>query len=1849
MDAFDIELDNLDYFYMDNLPDTNLSPPTVKRMIPLPVIGVEDSDPILTPGNRDSMASDEGVVNPAFDSLDRLGVGGPAWSETSSDNNNRDDPSANRKRESYGVTDSLPRFPKKMNDKSFIAPDLEREGKTSTLKSWDVFRVVNRSKQRGVDDELLSKVQKGLKIILSVFLTMFILVFTIVAKSTLFLITSNVYSNVTFECEWISGTEVTSCRRVPADRVTRDAFHPAPSVQAHWLWALFIVVCSPNVFTFGKCLWRVCFKTTRNPTPKVLFLLLAIETLHTAGITLFTFYVLPSMDALRGLALTFGVGCVPALLKMFDTQREEGRKFYVFIADIVALVAQISILILWPVRDFVVNEKSELTWTIPVSLLLISIGWWENYINKFTAMGKLGARLKEFKRRVRRMRTKIYMIASLWKIILTLILMSVMVTAGSRSCLKVLYGDQDFATDCPHLIHPSGDNVASAEMETNPFYVAVIQVVACLLCYQFSKTACKVMLQVVSFSLPLMLAAPIIGGLFIASCESWYTDSMKAFMPDYLYWTCDINGISRGYLGTLYEDYLLPVALVWWLSFMWVTFHIWMPRVERLVQTEHLFVQPLYCGVMLEQSLMLNRRRDDRDRARRYSDKEQKRKGNTTFSMLDGGFPSQLPATPRDPVRKEPAPMIYVCATMWHETEKEMLQFLTSLFRLDDDQCARKNAQKFFDVVDPDFYEFEAHIFFDDAYEPHDVDAEDYNVNSFVHQLVGIVDKAASKVHRVPMRLAPPTRYPTPYGGRLEWAMLGGNKMIVHLKDKSKIRIKKRWSQVMYMYYLLGHRLVGQNLDARRKQTLADNTYVLALDGDVDFRPSAVQVLVDRLKRNEKVGAACGRIHPIGMGPMVWYQKFEYAISHWLQKATEHMIGCVLCSPGCFSLFRASSLMDDNVMGKYASLSSQARHYVQYDQGEDRWLCTLLLQQGYRIEYCANADALTYCPEGFVEFYNQRRRWSPSTMANIMDLLGDWRNIVKINENMSLLYMAYQLLLFCSSLLTPATVFLLITGALNTAFPAFDLINSLVCNAVPVGLFMAACFFCESKWQMMLAQVLSLVYALLMMVVVVGLGLNMILEGLCSPTAIFLFFLLGVFIISAIMHPQEFTNLLHGALYFLSVPSMSMLLMIYSICNMHVVSWGTRESATATDPNAKAAPQKKPDSKLQALLARFNTSGADDLDSDYGFSFGNLFRCLCCPKPRPDTSEAKFEMVLERLENIERAVTSGNQESQAATGRSIERCMSSDEGVSVTFETINEGEGVRRRSTPRGEDEKEEEGLAEAINPVYKPTVFPSPPTTTTSSENSPVWLDDDGLGQGRTRYLGNDEKSFWKDLIGKYLTPLEKNEAQQVRVQNDLLELRNKMALMFFMLNGLFIIIVFTLQYTNAIKMGNGISIPLPCTATNGNQLTLEPISLLFMLVYGIALVIQFVSMFFHRLGTALHIMSSTDINCMKPNTRELNAMDIAGKIALVKEMQQMDDDDDKMSVTTTSSSGFDDDSSITQDDSPKLKRRKTVIRITQRRKHKQQAGGEIPVAAGDNLGTKFVKNFMDLANDLRKERISETSNHSHDKFGTRKGSSSTKRKSRKTIRAMTSIQQDRDAVLHKADAIETKLQKIQKRNGGAEASTGKVDSWLHLVRDVLTQSRISLNTIGEEEKRSSLPWRNRLSRATSVEGVPREETKGKGMPKRASFGGSTPLNIIADNDEEEDMLMLKSKAKNATDRHTVTIDDVAYGKVKVDLRPRSNIVTRAVNKDNDMKLNRLSEPAKTHVGASPRISEEDARANSIESESDMSEPEASDTGSNSGAPSVTFNNKPEYIENFREAGSVSVPAPDDVFIVDS
>ena len=52
-------------------------------------------------------------------------------------------------------------------------------------------------------------------------------------------------------------------------------------------------------------------------------------------------------------------------------------------------------------------------------------------------------------------------------------------------------------------------------------------------------------------------------------------------------------------------------------------------------------------------------------------------------------------------------PVIYACATMWHETRQEMVQLLKSVFRLDADQMARWLAMMVYRHEDPDYYDFE--------------------------------------------------------------------------------------------------------------------------------------------------------------------------------------------------------------------------------------------------------------------------------------------------------------------------------------------------------------------------------------------------------------------------------------------------------------------------------------------------------------------------------------------------------------------------------------------------------------------------------------------------------------------------------------------------------------------------------------------------------------------------------------------------------------------------------------------------------------------------------------------------------------------------------------------------------------------------------------------------------------------------------------------------------------------------------------------------------------------------------------------------------------------------------------
>jgi chitin synthase len=824
---------------------------------------------------------------------------------------------------------------------------------------------------------------------------------------------------------------------------------------------------------------------------------------------------------------------------------------------------------------------------------------------------------------------------------------------------------------------------------------------------------------------------------------------------------------------------------------------------------------------------------------------------------------------------------------------------------MDRDQHARKMAQKLLHITDPDYYKFEAHILFDDAFECDDNDA--HVPNQFVHHFVSSINVAAAYVHGVEMTVGDPVKVPTPYGGRLVWIMPGNNKIIVHMKDKDKIRHRKRWSQVMYMYYLLSYKLLGKkehkefqkkynsfhdfsgfgdfvkNMSEERK-IKAQNTFVLALDGDVDFKPEAVLLLVDRMRKNPKVGAACGRIHPIGSGPMVWYQKFEYAVGHWLQKAAEHKLGCVLCSPGCFSLFRGSALMDDNVMRRYADKATEASHYVQYDQGEDRWLCTLLLQEGYRVDYCAASDALTYAPDTFKEFFNQRRRWMPSTIANILDLLKDARHTILVNENISTFYIFYQGFLLASTILGPGTILLTIASSFRTVFTGLTLAESYTLAVTPAVFYLIICLKTKPDTQVLVGALMSSVYSMIMTMVLVATIAQLTNSNELSASSFFFVLLIILFFVTGCLHPQEIMNLVYGILYLVTLPGGYVLLVIYSICNLHIVSWGTREVASKVKKGAVQKQQEENESisKRGKIAAYFMGNGRKKgLLQNVSEFFQHLV------KPSSNRQEQLLVEICHRLESLRDSPKSAKTPLSAANSLV-------DNATPVKQQMFFPGQAKFDANNYNMSIVMECDQTQGEID-IPRNELF------------NPFWLDVKFLGKNDVFYLNTKEITFWQGLLDKYLHPLNADEDEEKRLGRDLIELRNNSCFAFFMLNALWVVMQFQFEYVSMTFPK--LQIPIGVLYNRPDQ-KVQILGLVFLTLFTLVLLLQFGSMLFHRWGTVVEILASTRIFSRHHKYRKAN-LTIQEAVDLIKEMElekHIDISDSTNTTTTTNNTNVED-----------------------------------------------------------------------------------------------------------------------------------------------------------------------------------------------------------------------------------------------------------------------------------------------------------------------------------------------------
>ena len=172
-----------------------------------------------------------------------------------------------------------------------------------------MFRDIPADPSQGRHDEFYNFWNKGFKIITIVIIFIFILGCALISKATLLFVTSQIRQNITLVCNTytsnkatVGGFNNTQCVVLPdnynsnpnvtlpeladflaclaldsivdaTETIVTSSFNTyCNSVTVRWLWCLLLMMVTPYFFVFLRSAWNCCFKTKKNPSLDVFFL-----------------------------------------------------------------------------------------------------------------------------------------------------------------------------------------------------------------------------------------------------------------------------------------------------------------------------------------------------------------------------------------------------------------------------------------------------------------------------------------------------------------------------------------------------------------------------------------------------------------------------------------------------------------------------------------------------------------------------------------------------------------------------------------------------------------------------------------------------------------------------------------------------------------------------------------------------------------------------------------------------------------------------------------------------------------------------------------------------------------------------------------------------------------------------------------------------------------------------------------------------------------------------------------------------------------------------------------------------------------------------------------------------------------------------------------------------------------------------------------------------------------------------------------------------------------------------------------------------------------------------------------
>ncbi|EJW82107.1 hypothetical protein WUBG_06981 [Wuchereria bancrofti] len=294
-------------------------------------------------------------------------------------------------------------------------------------RGWDVFRLLPPppdNLNRGFWYDVSLQVLK-----ITCFCVLFILTLlsAIISKATFLLMTSAI------------GTikmNVTICNdKIPESPINQMEILPIHVVK--WIWAVYISLCIPELQCFIGSIHRAFFRNVKKPTFAQFITVFVVETLNAIGVGILAFKILPNLDAITGAMLTNFACFVPSILLLLSRRP---NRLAVLLMAIDALCIIVQIIALWTIPDLNVSlQKFKII--LPFCLILISLGWWQNFVHIESALAPIRA-LARFAVTLNERRSKTYILISIWKCIVYLLMVFLVLTNNLTS--KDLFENDPF-------------------------------------------------------------------------------------------------------------------------------------------------------------------------------------------------------------------------------------------------------------------------------------------------------------------------------------------------------------------------------------------------------------------------------------------------------------------------------------------------------------------------------------------------------------------------------------------------------------------------------------------------------------------------------------------------------------------------------------------------------------------------------------------------------------------------------------------------------------------------------------------------------------------------------------------------------------------------------------------------------------------------------------------------------------------------------------------------------------------------------------------------------------------------------------------------------------------------------------------------------------------------------------------------------------------------------------------------------------------------------------------------------------------------------------------------------------